>query len=1773
MNKPGIGQEIALYECAIISALCYWENNMTIPPELYETVRETINFENTEKIFIFAKDLLNDKRSGNVIDEMRRFEFKDSHQQRKLLNLIVNLQCSILQKLTSSLDLESDKLSITHSYTLHPHAQAVSTISRKLIHKSNSEIKVLSLTIEEKVDYFLNLLSHRRSSLFHTIEVILTLLTFPLNTFQDDDSRIGLLHWILYVQSTPARSEMNKHLWKLHPVLLTDVSDKHPQFSVIYFDHLTDETHQILNGKYTEEISHMEEDSVDANHWSSMKRLQYSWIVFGIFRKDFGRLVLKEFNDKFKDDHGRGHFKTFTRFNIHEEVLWLQDLSANSDRTIEFNFDIPALSPDVVDDKLNDLIDTLELNGQNILDEEIYETLKYFIRYLSHLQPETANKLLDILESSLSKEIRLLEEDDETDHAILEPHKFTLEVFAFLLHWLIDVGEDQYKKQLKEKEKDPTNMMKGRKGKTTKKTANANEWDWNSQKQRILNIFVQFLKLDLEKIIYSQTERDNVIGIISKSVNLLLEDEKNVKDQDLRTAMFEILGLSVVSYDQVQAIKTRLMQNIVEEHLSEPIAEFLKMLATNYENVKLTEAVLTEITKMSFTDESKNGKSISKFLVKIAEYLPKEVLKQMVYLQNHLDSQSYQIRVAMIEILANIILYHLVNDSSPSAGTQLKNFLNIIKERFLDVNQYVRIKVMQVLIKLTQRHGENERTSIPIDSLPEFVELTVSRLQDKSSNVRKVAIKLLAEFIDTSPFTAYPPDDGKLSLTIFKKRHEKFTLDLKTNFPNEIINGAEQEKEQRTEIEYKENAGNNDVAMADTNEKQAEKIDAALDEIDLERQKALVICRQFLIYYSDAIKFVTQISDAIPVISSLLNSSHKNEVVEAMSFFGVAMRYGIESAQIGIRAMVHKVWDKETSATSNDEESSRSTSIRSQLVEVYKMIYFESNLQLYGSPAWTESVVAKLLGLTQTMSLAELTSLEELLALMMEKKMIEKSIIEYLWKIFGKRDHFYFPNCAQLKNLPASKSKEFTFAKRRGALMLLRMFGKSSGDIISSKLEIVVGVGLGELGKSDLFLARESCVALQQLVPNKKDKNGFMQPYKRLEMDNVLFEKLEQLILGSKSGNEWFGMTEQAINAIYVLSEHPDIICGKFIQKLSGQIFGVMSEFDEVTSKVDKINISDEVESKGGLGGLVGGSSDPFSEFTHCGAMELAQLCFLVGHVAIKQLVHLEYVEAEYKRRKALEGVDGSVPSTPSRTPVRTPVPSKSTLPMRTPMGTPRGTPMKNLMKGAKRPNNAPTDELEQVVGTAEDEYAEKLLIVRERELMFGDDSLLTVFGPIVAYICANNRSFDHPMLQIQAVLALCKLMCVSSEFCDSNLQLLFTILEKSDNPIVRCNTLIGLGDMTVFFNSLIDQNISYLYARLSDSDIKVRRNTLMVLTHLILNGQIKAKGQISEMAKCLEDASGDRIRDLVKMFFTELAAKENAAVYNNLPDIISNLGHPETGVEETVFRNIMKFLFNFIKKDKQTENVVEKLCLRFRSAESERQWRDIAYCLSMLSFSNEKSVKKLVEGLPHYKDKLAEEFVFKCFQDIIGKAKKVIKLSNEMKQLLEEYGEKLVELQELCIENQEAAENAVSTINGKGKLKKKKVTVKMEDVNIGEYGEESKNNEDEEDVADVADTLSEMKIGKTKAVPSTPSRPSSISSVKKKSSIPRSSPAPKKVPSSRPKAGKSKLKKAISSDEEMDDLSDEPERVPTKARKNVVIDDDDSEEEVIKPSRTSRRK
>lgn len=410
-----------------------------------------------------------------------------------------------------------------------------------------------------------------------------------------------------------------------------------------------------------------------------------------------------------------------------------------------------------------------------------------------------------------------------------------------------------------------------------------------------------------------------------------------------------------------------------------------------------------------------------------------------------------------------------------------------------------------------------------------------------------------------------------------------------------------------------------------------------------------------------------------------------------------------------------------------------------------------------------------------------------------------------------------------------------------------------------------------------------------------------------------------------------FGVAEQAISAIYTLSKHPDSLCSDILRRKTRHVF-------QQQATPQDPDAMEGIEGKSGL------ATPPPEESTkkQKPSLALAQLLFIVGHIAIKQIVHLELCELDFKRRKAEK--EKNKPSNASP------------------------------VKGAP----AEADELDLIGGTTEDDFTEAMTHIREKELLYGANSLLSQYAPLVAEICSNNTKYEDDDLQASATLCMAKLMCVSSTYCEQNLPLLITILEKSQNAVTRSNVVIALGDMAVCFNHLIDENTDFLYRRLNDKDSSVKRTCLMTLTFLILAGQVKVKGQLGEMAKCLEDPD-KRIADLSRMFFTELATKDNA-VYNQFIDMFSHLS-AATDLEESSLKRIIKFLASFIEKvtfpqcicdavhsadnfqDKHAKQLADKLAARLGRCDSERQWNDIAYALSLLQHKNEEIQKTVSAG------------------------------------------------------------------------------------------------------------------------------------------------------------------------------------------------------------------
>ncbi|KAK5957645.1 condensin complex non-SMC subunit Cnd1 [Knufia fluminis] len=1202
--------------------------------------------------------------------------------------------------------------------------------------------------------------------------------------------------------------------------------------------------------------------------------------------------------------------------------------------------DTDSLDQSVIADVLEPIRDSIHDHPDALNRSTSFDTLQCLLKYvliptvptrsiadLSRLAPSVPGpligKVLDIVTSGFSNEADLANQDVENDEQeTITHHKQLLEMYGFLLQWSISAVE------AKAAEKPAAPARKGAKG-TKKTAAKDGTWDSTSQVQTAMDVMCRVMKLKLNRIFSTTSDRDTFINLLTRSVYLIMESEPRMKVISIRMFCFKVLCIAIKHNGHALGAQTSIIQNLTYfEHLSEPMAELLHILSEQYDYAQLSSEVLRELAAKEFSPtDAKGPKAVSLFITKLSELEPRLVGKELGQLAKFLDSEAYTLRCAIIEVCGNLLAdLSKLEEQDESTKVQINAFFDVLEQRFLDTNPYCRCRAIQVFMKvctLEQKYPKRRQNA---------AELAVQSLQDKSSNVRRNAVKLLGKLVSTHPFSVM--HGGELSMTEWEARLEAVDEQIKVlqPAPEEAAVAKTAEGEEAVDSGLLDEATQMQGDIVElTEEQREERMQQA--EKEAATQEVLAKLKLTRKYYVEALRFIEVIHEASDITCQLLSAKNKSEVIEAMDLFVVIDAYKIETARKGIRRMLRLIWTK-----GNSDEGK---GVQTHLIDCYRGLFFDAPDSFNPNDA-ANFIARNMISLTFGASPAELTSLEQLLATMMTGGHVSQLVIAKLWQVYG-------------------VNKDISKAQRRGAIIVLGMIATADPTVAVKEIDTMLRVGLGPIGRKDLILARYTCVALRRMIPpakkaqDPKKKTGI----ERMPNEHAVLRMLASILLLPSSSQDWYGMAEQAISAIYVLSEHPDVLCSEVLRQKTKKVFSRTQSMQSISRTpspepqhdVDAMDVDEPTERTGEVTMQPETQQEQQPEGDkpdkQSAAISLSQLLFTVGHIAVKQIVHLELCELDFKRRKQDLEKDK---------PVSNPLPEKTA-------PTPAAR-RKKAGQPAEPEKEDEKDELDMIGGTTEDDFTEAIQHIRERELLYSRQSILALYGPLVTEVCANNTLYASRHLQAQATLCLAKLMCVSSEYCERNLPLLITILERSPDPIVRSNAVIALGDMAVCFNHLIDENTDFLYRRLQDADDSVKRTCLMTLTFLILAGQVKVKGQLGEMAKCLED-SDRKISDLARMFFSELATKDNA-VYNQFVDMFSILtqtGSIEGGIlEEDATKRILKFLCGFIEKDKHAKNLAEKLSARLGRCENERQWNDTAFALGLLGHGKSEEIEKKVK-------------------------------------------------------------------------------------------------------------------------------------------------------------------------------------------------------------------
>ena len=80
----------------------------------------------------------------------------------------------------------------------------------------------------------------------------------------------------------------------------------------------------------------------------------------------------------------------------------------------------------------------------------------------------------------------------------------------------------------------------------------------------------------------------------------------------------------------------------------------------------------------------------------------------------------------------------------------------------------------------------------------------------------------------------------------------------------------------------------------------------------------------------------------------------------------------------------------------------------------------------------------------------------------------------------------------------------------------------------------------------------------------------------------------------------------------------------------------------------------------------------------------------------------------------------------------------------------------------------------------------------------------------------------------------------------------------------------------------------------------------------------------------------------------------------------------------------------NYLEKEKYSDNLVERLCMRFKNTDSNyfifsfnyfldiKEHHNCAYCMSLLVY-NEKGLRKLIDYFENYRESLKDGFIWEC--------------------------------------------------------------------------------------------------------------------------------------------------------------------------------------------------
>jgi condensin complex subunit 1 len=1046
--------------------------------------------------------------------------------------------------------------------------------------------------------------------------------------------------------------------------------------------------------------------------------------------------------------------------------------------------------------------------------------------------------------------------------------------------------------------------------------------------------------------------------LFSRASCMMLEGADSSKDASVRGQVANILDIASQRFPGFRDAVSSAVIASVKSNAS-GTAAIVEACTLNEE---LGSAVISELIRAVGTTSGKDSsgmRNVSQLLTDVCKARPSTALANFGSLSALLENPSYSVRTAVVVAGQAVLTSCFQSAGNADEEEQERRqqaqdtVATMLVDRCRDSNAFTRAAAVRAVGAVI------ESSLLPPDALAKVTQGLAARLVDKSAVVRKAAAAALTLALENNPF------GSALSPEVFEAGQKEAMLWISQHAPEEVCASVGVER--------------SETATAPEGE----------DEI----QNKL----RFLEFCQAALRFCDVMEQSVPQAVRLLGSTTTGDVVEAVKLLIRCQAFGVSGSSQSQRAMFSLVWSTEAG-------------IRASAVDAFRELFLEKPVSNEAAEddeddddaaassedsAGERQTAMNLVKLLQQCDVATAACVREILRELVSSGQILPGVVRRLWELVMKavRAQLLANSCEDGERDKASRRLYRTLPPARGAMMTLDMVASAAPEVIDqteavSRLASVLAAprlalsadrdvcltdtSKASVARGDYRLARFACACLSKFrshdnavpgsahaanaaLPASKrgGKTAFVAgPPGSKSHDELLASRVKaagssvQHICAMLRGDwdawgvsdcrHFYAAAREGVRAIFALSPQPERVSAALLREMLAKVLGGTASASGRPQAIDRVLPS-----------------------------ELARVVFVAGEVAIALLVHAEEVASALKKCRSLaaEYAEASAGKTTG---------------------------------GSKEASQRVRDDLEAQLGgvggggdPARDPD-EIIAAIASNGIVAKD--LLGALGKVVVQVVSTHgmsdtsASGEEETLLRCGVSTLCKFMAISAPFCEEHLPLLFTLLDRTPLPSLRGTIAIALGDLSLRHPNLVEPWTDNIYARLRDSDTTVRRSTLMVLTHLILNDMVKVRGQIGEIACKLEDPVPD-IRQVAQTFFTELSKRNNAPIYNLMPDILSTVV-TRKDIDPAGFKSIMKFLLGFIAKDKQVEALTEKLAQRFHACTDPEAWRAFAFCIAQLSHTP-KSIAKLTESLPLMRTAVGDATVFKHLSSVGSKSGK----------------------------------------------------------------------------------------------------------------------------------------------------------------------------------------